>query len=301
MLDGLVLFVRAHPGIFHKSGPGAEWGHACSIHSAISCARPVLLRVAKIMAMEAVGFALQQGRPFAASRPGDGFPSRFIHGHGIHAIDLHARDAVRRRHIGNISDQGNVFLGRPLGVPIVLTDIDHREFPHRPDVDIFVKWPAVGSAVAKEAHRHLATAPHLRCQTSPGGQAKAAGHDTIGPQHAHLKIGNMHGATFAFTIASRAPKQLGHHALNIGPFGNAVAMSAVRAGNVVGVAEVGTHRHGHPFFPNIGMQGAHDLALAGLIFGLFFEQTDTPHAGVHLKKFFCGWCCNGHQGSSGIT
>src|SRR6266849_2054709 len=155
LLNRLILGICQDPGLLHV---GCQALDGVTLPSPVRnfLAAPIHLWVAEVMSMEAVRLALQQRWPLTPSRPRNGFPSRFIHSQSVHAVDLHARNAVGRCHVGDIGDQRHVLLRRPLGILVVLTDIHHRQFPDRADVDIFVERPPVCSAIPKEAHGHLA-------------------------------------------------------------------------------------------------------------------------------------------------
>src|SRR5262249_45786104 len=114
------------------------------------------LRIAEVMPMEAVRLAFEERWPLAPPGTGDSFPRRFVHCQGIHAVDLHPRNAIRRRHVGDIGDQGDVVLRGPLRVLVILTDVYHGQLPDRRDVNVLMEWPTVGSPVTKKAHGYLA-------------------------------------------------------------------------------------------------------------------------------------------------
>src|SRR5215510_9891922 len=126
------------------------------------------------------------------------------------------------------------------------------------------------------------------------GESKAPSYNAVGAQHTDGKVGNVHGATLALTIAGSTAKQLGHHAFDIGALGNAMAVAAVRASDVIRILQMCTNRHSHGFLTDVGMQGPHDFALAGLIFRLLLEEANAPHARIDGFESVCGWCLNRH-------
>ena len=247
-------------------------------------AAAVLLWVAEVMPVEAVRLAFQEGWSLAPPRARNGLASRFVHRESVHAIDLHPGNAVGRCHVGDIRHQGHVLLRGPLGILVVLTDVHHGQLPDRSNIDILMEWTTVRGTVAKEADGHLSRLAQLRRQTSPGGQSEAAGDNAVGAQHTDRKVGNVHGATLALTIAGSAAKEFGHHLLDIGALGDAMAVATVRTGDIIGLREMRADGNGHGFLANVRMQGAHDFALAGLVFRLFLEQADAPHARVDFLQ-----------------
>src|SRR5262249_37326109 len=126
-----------------------------------------------------------------------------------------------------------------------------------------------------------------RGPSSTSSEPKATGDNTIGAQHTDRKIGNVHRAALALAIARGAAKEFGHHFLDISALGNAMAVAAVRTGNIIGRLEVRTNGHSHGFLTNVGMQGPHDFALAGLVFRLLLKQADAPHASINLFESVC--------------
>ena len=260
-------------------------------------ARAVLLRVTEIVAMKAVGLALQQGRPFTPAGAFNRFAGRFIHGQGIHTVHLHAGNSVGRRHVGDVGNQRHVLLRRPLRELVVLAHVYHGQLPHGADVDVLVKRAAIGRTVAEKAHRYLPASPQLSRQAGSRGQPESPGHDAVGAQHADLEIGDVHGAALALAVTGRTTEELGHHAVDVSAFGDAVAVAAMGTGDVIGILQVGTDRHRHAFFTNVGVQGPHYFALAGLVFRLFLEQANAPHALIHLEELFRRGSFNRHPSS----
>ena len=86
--------------------------------------------------------------------------------------------------------------------------------------------------------------------------------------------------------------QLTHHAAQIGPFGQGVAVSPVGGGEVIAGAQMGTHAHGHRLLARGQVQWAAHFgaAIGGFVigadatlaqdFGGVFEGADARHVGV---------------------
>src|SRR5262245_38815139 len=55
-----------------------------------------------------------------------------------------------------------------------------------------------------------------------------------------------------------------------------------------------TDRYSHSFFTDVGMQGAHDFALTGLVFRLLLEEANAPHATIDCFESISGWCLDRH-------
>src|SRR5262245_63772649 len=73
-----------------------------------------------------------------------------------------------------------------------------------------------------------------------------------------------------------------------------MVVAAVRAGDVIRILQMRTDRHSHGFLTDIGMQGAHNFALAGLVFRLLLEEANAPHARIDGFESVCGWCLDRH-------
>jgi hypothetical protein len=72
-------------------------------------------------------------------------------------------------------------------------------------------------------------------------------------------------------------------------------MTTVRTGDIVPVVEMGANTHANGFLSNVRVERPQDLSLAGLILRLFFKQTDSPHASVHLNELLCRWSLDWHR------
>ena len=70
----------------------------------------------------------------------------------------------------------------------------------------------------------------------------------------------MHRAAFPFAIAGRFAENLGHHRLDLRAFGDAVTMSAVRAGNIVVLVQFGQQTGSNCLFADIQVHKAGQFA-----------------------------------------
>jgi hypothetical protein len=92
--------------------------------------------------------------------------------------------------------------------------------------------------VAEECHRDLAARAYVRGEPGPGGECDAAADDRIGAEHPAREVGDVHRPAPAFAEPVFASVDLGHHAVEVAPFRDAVPVAAVRARDVVVVAEM---------------------------------------------------------------
>ena len=151
--------------------------------------------------------------------------------------------------------------GRGLrGVHVVLAHVEHRQLPGRRDIEALVERPGVRRAVAEERDRDTALAFHLRRKAGAGDDRNAARDDAVGAEHADAEIGDVHGAALALAVAGLPPVQLGHHAVQVGALGDAVAVAAMRRDDPVAAIERRTDADGDRLLADVAVHDAVDLA-----------------------------------------
>ena len=96
----------------------------------------------------------------------------------------------------------------------------------------------------------------------------------LAPEIAGVLIGDMHGAAFAAAVAGFLAEQFGEHFVHRCALGEAMAVAAVGAGNVIIPAQRFTHAHGNRFFADIEMSQTRHLGAEIKLVDLLFEQTD---------------------------
>ena len=125
-----------------------------------------------------------------------------------------------------------LLVGRVFVVEVVLADVDDGQLPQRRHVHDLVDQALAERAVAEEADRDLVRAAHLGRQGRAGRDAGAAADDRVRAEVAGVLVGDVHRAAFAPAVARRLAQQLGKHAVDRRAFGQAMAVAAVRAGDV---------------------------------------------------------------------
>ena len=98
---------------------------------------------------------------------------------------------------------------------------------------------------APSPKKETATRPlpvHLRREPRAGDDRDAAGDDAVGAEHADAEIGDVHGAALALAVAGLPAVELGHHALEVGALGDAVAVAAMRRDDLVAAARAPRRR-----------------------------------------------------------
>src|SRR2546423_11277403 len=106
-----------------------------------------------------------------------------------------------------------------------------------------MEWPRIGGAVAKEGYCHAAFPVHLRREPRAGDNRDASRDYPICAEHADPEIGDVHGAALALAVACLPSVELGHHALQVGTLGDAVAVAPMRRDDLVAAVESRTDAH----------------------------------------------------------
>jgi hypothetical protein len=85
-------------------------------------------------------------------------------------------------------------------------------------------------------------------------------------------------------IAGLAPHELGHHAVGAGALGDAVAMAAVVARDVVVVAQVRAGADRDRLLADVAVRGALDRARLELLDHALLEGADAHHVGIEALQ-----------------
>src|SRR6185437_8612348 len=164
--------------------------------------------VADVVAVVAVGEAVQERRPVARARPRDRARRGGVHLDDVLAVDVLRGDPERPRPVGDRTSRHLAGRG-VLVVAVVLADRD-----------------AVG-------------AERLRREPRAGRDARGAADDRVRAEVAVRMVGDVHRAALAAAIALLLAEQLAVHATHVGALRDAVAVAAVRGGNRVVLPQCG--------------------------------------------------------------
>jgi hypothetical protein len=96
----------------------------------------------------------------------------------------------------------------------------------------------VRPAVAKERDDHAIGFPELVGEGRPRSDGHPRGHDAVGAQHVQIEGGDVHGPAQAAAVAVLPSHELGHHEIETGPLGDAVAVAAMIADDGVVLGEM---------------------------------------------------------------
>src|ERR1700685_1526766 len=238
--------------------------------------------ISHMVAAVAIGIALQECRAAAGARPVHQAGGDFVHRANILSIDPRVLDAKCRCATENRARRGFAVMC-VFVVEIVFAKIDDRQLPQLRQIHHFVKRSLPQSAFAEEAHGHAVGLHSLRCECRTGGDAHAAADNRVRAQISGRGIGNVHRSTFAFAVSGFFAQQFRKHAIRRRALGQAMAMPAMRAGNVVVAAKRLADTHRDRLFAAIKMsQPRHQRAGIKLVH-LLFEGADTYHLPVGVK------------------
>ena len=141
----------------------------------------------------------------------------------------------------------------------------------------------VRRAIAEKRDRDRALALHLRRQTRASDDRDPAGDNAVGAEHADRKIGDMHRAALALAIAGLSAVELGHHAVEVGALGDAVAMAAMGRNDPVALAKRRTDADRDRLLAYVAVDDAVDFAGEIVGRGALLETPDRQHRPKHAQ------------------
>ena len=232
----------------------------------------------------AVGHRLDQRRPLAGAGAVHRLAQHEVDLDAVVAVHGDAGDLVGRRPVRDLGDRRGVPIGGGERVLVVLADEDHRQLPHRRQVERFVEDALVGRAVAEEGDRHTVRPLQLGGEAGAGGERHGRAHDAVRAHDVELHVGDVHGAAEALAIAGLAAHQLRHHAVDARTLGDAVAVAAVVGGDDVVVAQRRADAGGDRLLALVAVGRALDDAFLEEVGGLVLEGADAAHGDVEIAE-----------------
>ena len=171
-------------------------------------------------------------------------------------------------------------------VEVVLAHVDDRQFPQLRHVHRLVKHALTERAFAKETDRHPPVAEPLARKRRASRQRRAAADNRVRAEVARVLIGDVHRAAFAPAVAFFFAEQFAKHPVNRRAFGEAVSVSAMRAGDIVLTVQRFADANGNRFFADVQVrQSGHFRAHVKLV-DVFLKRADREHLLVHLQPVF---------------
>src|SRR5688572_24408395 len=153
-----------------------------------------------MVAVEAIGVAEQNRRPFSIAGALYHFLRNGVNGTHVLPVDLMRRHT--KSGASSLDVTGSRF--RVMGVlvvHVVFADVDHREFPEGGHVHDFVEQALSESTVTEEADRHLTGAQALCRKRCTRCDAGAAGDDGVCSEITRGRIGDVHRPALALAIS----------------------------------------------------------------------------------------------------
>src|SRR5262245_37308820 len=227
---------------------------------------------------------LQERRAAPLPGAGDRLARRLVHREEVEAVDNDAGHAEPGGTVGDVVAGHRPGTGCGLGIPVVLGDEDGRQVPHRGQVHRLKRRALVARAVTEERDADAAGALDLGGQRRPADQRRPAADDAVGPEHALGQVGDVHRAALAVAASGLAPVDLGHHLADVDALGDAVAVTAVGAGDRVTVIEVAAYTDRGSLLTRVQVDESGNLAGRELGVHAFFELADRPHHPVGAQQ-----------------
>src|SRR5271170_7829678 len=239
--------------------------------------RPIAVSVAARMAARTIGLGFDQGRPLAElgaiNRSEGGLRDL---SEGV-AVDDDAWHSISRGALGDILDRGRTLRGHRHAVLIVLANKYYRQLPNRGDVQGLVKGALVVGAVAEEGDRHRPGAALLGAERSADSDRNAAPDDAVRAEIAFAQVGDMHRAAAPVAIAGLSAEEFCIHASDIGAFGDAMTMTAMRRSDVVRIGQGRANADRRRLLANRKMHRTVAEAAHIGVLGGFLEAADQMH------------------------
>ena len=249
----------------------------------------IVLRVADKVPLNAVGLGLDEGGAFPAACSCHSLDGGLINLKDILAVDDHAGHVVALGAVGDILHGGGGTIGGGGGPAVHLIDEDDGEFPGGSHIRGLVEGAAVGGAVAEEHDGDgIVLQNHLVGQGRAGGEVIAAADHTVGAEHADGEIRDVHAAALAVAQAVLLAEDLSHHLVHVRSLGNAVAVTAVRALNQVGIAQRRTDTGADGLLTDIQMHESGDLAIEEVALHRLLKAPDGAHGFIELFRLLSG-------------
>ena len=142
----------------------------------------------------------------------------------------------------------------------------------------------VRGALAEEGDRDAPLAKQLAREPGADRERDARPDDGVGTEHAARGIRDVHRSALPAAQARLLGEQLGHHAVDVSPLGEAVAVAAVRGRDVVAIRQRRAHANRHGLLAERGVDEARDLAVAVELGDPRLERADQRHPGVELQQ-----------------
>ena len=143
-------------------------------------------------------------------------------------------------------------------------------------------WPAAPSP--KKATAAWLGAAQLRGQGGAARVRDPGADDPVAAEDVEREVGDVHRAAEPLAVARPLAEHLGHHPAQVGAGGDQVAVRAVVADEVVGVAHHAGGADGDRLLADAAVRRAEDDALLEELGGAVLEAADQRHQPVLLEQ-----------------
>src|SRR5436309_2359043 len=207
-----------------------------------------------------------------------------VHGEDVVTVHADARDPVRRGARGDrLARRRARGRGRE-GVLVVLAEVDGRQLPHGGEVERLVDDALVGAAVAEEGDDDVVGPPELGGEPRAGADREPGRDDPVTAQDVQVERGDVHRASQAAAVAVLPAHELRHHAVHARALGDAVAVAAMGADDVVALAEVRAGARRHRLLADVAVRRPLDEPGVEELRRLLVEAADLDHRGVEALE-----------------
>ena len=171
-------------------------------------------------------------------------------------------------------------------VEVIFADEHDREMPYRREVERFVERTLIGRSVAEEADADLIGLAHLDRKPHTSAQAMTRAYNTVCAKDAEIQIGDVHRTAAALAVAALLGVELGHHALEVTALGDHMTVAAVRARDIVILAQAGAGGGRNRFFTDVQGAEAGDFGFGVKLVDLRFKLAYPLHGQIHFLELF---------------
>jgi hypothetical protein len=150
--------------------------------------------------------------------------------------------------------------------------------------------PAVGCPVTEETDSYLVGLFDHGGHSGAHGYVITAAYDAVGPQHAHRKIGDMHGTALALAVAGSLAEKLGHHPVYLGTLGYGMAMSSMGGRDPILLGQIGHNPRRDSFLTNVKVYETRDSPVEEKLLNPGLESADSHHCSQETQLVFLAQC-----------
>jgi hypothetical protein len=146
-----------------------------------------------------------------------------------------------------------------------------------------MKCALVGCAIAKKADCHLPLPVVLAGQSSTSSQWESSTDNAIRAKHTFVYVRNMHRTTLTTAGTCFTTKKFRYHLVYVHPFGYAMTMTAVMAGNEVIIGQMAADSNRDRLLSRIKMDKTRNFPGRKFATGTLLKMADSRHLLEHTQ------------------